>query len=338
MFELLPAFFRNGFQFAAPWFLLLLIPVPGLLLLAGRSGDAPALTFSSLYLLERVGAPVRERVFGLTLSLFFGAVVLAVLALARPQLVSTYEKTSSNGIELIIALDVSRSMASTDFFIGGEKVTRLTAAKQVTREFIRERPSDRIGVVAFAGRPYLASPLTLDHDWLLESINRIRIGLVEDGTAIGSAIAMTAKRLDKRAAKSKIMVLLTDGSNNSGNLSPRDAARLARTLGIKIYAIAVGTPGEHAIPMPQGVVIHREEFDVETLQEVAQIGQGKYFRAQDTQALESIFSEINEMEKSDLRSRRVVELHELFPWFVLAGLLLAAGGLLVHECLPLTIP
>lgn len=334
MLSLLP----EGFRFAAPWFLILLLPIPGLFLLAGRAGGSSALTFSSLHILEKLGQQVRGRFLGLTFLVFFLSVLVAILALCRPQLVSTYEKTSSNGIELIISLDVSRSMAIEDFYIGRERVTRLTAAKQVTREFIKERPSDRIGVVAFAGRPYLASPLTLDHGWLLDSINRIRIGLVEDGTAIGSAVAMTAKRLDKRKAKSKIMVLLTDGSNNSGNLTPQDAARLARTLGIKIYTIAVGTPGVHPIPMPQGMVIHREEFDVATLKEVARIGEGQYFRAQDTAALKSIFAEINKMETSDLRSRRMEEVQDLFPQFIALSLALASLGMLIHECFPRTKP
>jgi Ca-activated chloride channel family protein len=255
-----------------------------------------------------------------------------VAALARPQHVSTRETKSSNGIELMITFDVSRSMAGEDFIIGNERVTRLTAAKDVMRDFIDQRPSDRIGIVSFAGRPYVSGPLTLDHAWLQKTVDGIRIGLVEDGTAIGSAVALAANLLAKRPSRSKIMILLTDGSNNSGNLSPTDAARLAATLGIKVSTIAVGTDSPVRIPLPQGTFMTRTEFDIETLQEMARISKGRFFRAQDTSALQGIFRGINKMEKSDLQSRQIVEVRELFPWFVGAALALLLLAILFHEC------
>ena len=325
-------------HFANPWFFLLLLPLPFLLLLAGRRGSLPAVTFSSLHLLKKLSHPVRGKVLGLTFSLFIPALILAVIGMARPQHVRTYEKKSSNGIELMITLDVSRSMLGEDLFIGDEKVNRLLAAKNVMRDFIAQRPSDRIGIVSFAGRPYISSALTLDHDWLQGTVDGILIGLVEDGTAIGSAIAQSARLLDKRKSRSKIIILLTDGSNNSGNLTPADAARLAATLGIKIYTIAVGTDKPVRIPLPQGSTMIRAEFDIETLQEVARISGGRFFRAQDTAALEESFREINKMETSAQLSHQVVDVRELFPVFVGAALGFASLALIVHECLPWVSP
>ena len=213
-----------------------------------------------------------------------------------------------------MAIDVSRSMQvdQDGFTIGGRQVNRLQAAKKVTRDFIEGRTTDRIGLIAFAGRPYLASPITLDHDWLEDSMQRIQIGLVEDGTAIGSAIAAAARRLDKRPAKSKVIVVLTDGVNNAGQLSPIIAAKMAKTLGIKIYTIAVGSYGDFIIQTPRGPQRLVQEFDEETLQEIARLGEGAYFRAQDTDSLEKIFGLIDEMEKTEVRRRISVQAKEYY--------------------------
>ncbi|MFV1994136.1 MAG: VWA domain-containing protein [Verrucomicrobiales bacterium] len=301
---------------ASPWYLLLLLLLPLVAWLRARRGLHAAVAFSSLHILRDLGSRVRSRPRGLQLSWILLPLLLSVLAMARPQLATVYETIKESGVEMIVAIDISRSMLVEDFTIGGARVTRLQAAKKVTREFIEGRETDRIGMVAFAGRPYLASPITLDHNWLIESMDRVRIGLVEDGTAIGSAIAASARRLDNRKAESKVIVLLTDGANNSGNLTPSTAAQLAKTLGIKVYTIAVGTHGQHRIPMPRGTAVIRQEFDEETLKTIAEISDGEYFRAQDTSSLERIFRIIDELEKSEISRRTTVETEELYPWLL----------------------
>lgn len=322
----------EGFRLANPWALLLLLLLPLLAVLRGRRGQQGAVVFSSLHLLNRLGPSAKSRAGGIRLALVFLTLSAIALALSRPQTIRTTETVSESGIELIVAIDVSRSMQvdQDGFTIGGRQVNRLQAAKKVTQDFIEGRTTDRIGLLAFAGRPYLASPITLDHDWLEDSMERIQIGLVEDGTAIGSAIAAAARRLDKRPAKSKVVVLLTDGVNNSGQLSPIIAAKMAKTLGIKIYTIAVGSYGDFIIQTPRGPQRLVQEFDEDTLKEIANIGEGAYFRAQDTDSLEKIFGLIDEMEKTEVRRRISVQAKEYYqvPASValVFGLLTLIGG------------
>jgi Ca-activated chloride channel family protein len=230
----------------------------------------------------------------------------------------------------MLVIDVSRSMLAEDFTIGGQRANRLEAVKQVTETFIRERPNDRIGIVAFAGRPYLVSPLTLDHDWLRQNLERTRIGLVEDGTAIGSALAAASNRLKDKESKSKLVVLLTDGDNNMGRVSPATAAEAAQALGIKVYTIGSGSRGNAPYPVGDafGRTVYRQipvEFDEEILKQIAATTGGSYFRATDTQSLQGIFSEIDELEKSEVEIQKVEQYKDLFPWFVLAGAVLLAA-------------
>ncbi|MDF1849974.1 MAG: VWA domain-containing protein [Verrucomicrobiales bacterium] len=315
-------FAETTFQLAYPWVLALLLLLPLLALLRSRSGNQGAVVFSSLHILRRLGPIAKGRTGGFRLAALFLSLSCLILALTRPQWINKTEQISESGVELIIAIDVSRSMQVEDFRIEGSRVNRLQAAKKVTREFIQGRDNDRIGLLAFAGRPYLASPLTLSKSWLEgdQGLGRVRIGLVEDGTAIGSALAAAAKRLDKRPSKSKIVVLLTDGVNNAGKLSPIEAAKLAKTLGVRVYTIAVGTYGDYVVQTPVGPQRLRQEFDEKTLQEIAQIANGEYFRAQDTSGLERIFSLIDEMEKTEITRRTLVESQELFHWFAVAGI------------------
>lgn len=324
-------------RFADPWFLALLAVLPILAWLRGARGGEPAIVFSSLHLAGRIGRPVRTRAGAPLPSIWFIPMTCAIVGLARPQHVRTFESVKASGVEIILAIDVSLSMNIEDFSIGGQRVNRLTAARKVMREFIQGRPSDRIGIVAFSGRPYTPSPLTLDQEWLLDSIDRIELGLIkESGTAIGSAIAAATRRLDKRESKSKIVVLLTDGANNSGNLTPETAAQLAKTLGIKIYAIAVGTPGRHRIPDPSNpgrIIKVSQEFDEETLQAIATITGGASYLAQDTESLEEIFRTIDSMEKSEINKRTIVQAEELFVYPAGAGLLTACLALVLGQTL-----
>jgi Ca-activated chloride channel family protein len=315
-------FAETTFQLAYPWVLSLLALIPLLALLKSRSGNQGAVLFSSLHILNRLGPIARGRAGGFRLASLFLSLICLILALTRPQWINRTDLVSESGIELILAIDVSRSMQVEDFRIEGSRANRLQAAKKVTRDFIRGRTTDRIGILAFAGRPYLASPLTLSKAWLEgeQGLGRVQIGMVEDGTAIGSAIAAAAKRLDKRPSKSKVIVLLTDGVNNAGKLSPLEAAKLARTLGIRVYTIAVGTYGDYVVQTPVGPQRLTQEFDEETLKEIARIADGEYFRAQDTSGLERIFGLIDEMEKTEIKRQTRIEASELFHWLAIAGL------------------
>ncbi len=308
----------QGFAFQHPWVLVLAVLVPLLALLRGRRGSEASVAFSSLHILNRLGKQTRFRPGGFAFPFLLGLIfVLGLLALARPQQIRKHRIVKESGIEMIIAIDVSRSMLVEDMPYAGNLVNRLTAARAVIRNFVRRRPMDRIGLVAFAGRPYLVSPITLDHDWVQDSLSRITIGLVEDGTAIGSAIAASAKRLDQREAKSKVILLLTDGANNSGNLSPVTAAELADSLGIKIHTVAMGTPGRHSIPTTSGPLTLNQEFDLDALKKVAAAAGGECFMAEDTASLEKIFSYIDSLETTERAARIRVDPTDLFPPLIL---------------------
>jgi Ca-activated chloride channel homolog len=333
--------FFTEFRFAHPEVLWLLALLPLLFLLRGKPSQSPAVKFSSLQHLRNLGKAPRSslgvlRMFFVVFPLSFG-----IAALARPQKVHTEERIEDSGVEIMIAMDVSLSMAIEDFRIEGQRVNRITLAKNVIRDFVAGRKSDRIGLVAFAGRPYVASPLTMDQKWFNQSLERVAFNLVEDGTAIGSAIATAAKRLDKRQAKSKMILLLTDGANNSGNISPKDAAKLASTLGIRVYAIAIGTPGKHVIPLAnrQGFMPGiRQEFDEGTLKAVAEISNGKFYMGQDAEAVKEIFREIDQLEKTKLTVRKFSEVTELFPYPTAVALILGLTGMVLGHTLGRRLP
>jgi Ca-activated chloride channel family protein len=326
----------DAFTFAHPWLLLLLLLLPVLAILAGRHGAAPAVVFSSLQPFHGIGRVRKARAGGWLTSLLLLGLAAFIVALARPQLGRTISRVQASGIDIILALDVSRSMYAEDFIIGGQRANRLDAVKQVTQKFIEGRPHDRIGIVCFAGRPYLVSPLTLDHDWLLQNLERIRIGLVEDGTAIGSAIASASNRLKDREAKSKIVVLLTDGDNNAGKITPITAAEAAVALGIKIYTIGAGTRGYAPIPVQDnlGRTVYRNikvEVNEPMLKQIAEIGGGQYFRATDAASLENIYEQIDKLEKSTVELSQYKQYRELFPWCIGAGLAIIALGAVLGE-------
>jgi len=338
MLPLPPLLADLSFGLAHPWLLLLWLLIPILAVLKGRHGSSASVQFSSLHILRKLGRQARSKAGGFRIALIYLSLALLIFALARPQKVRSSVKRTESGVEMIVAIDVSRSMQAEDFFIGGRKVNRLQAAKKVTRDFIRGRDSDRIGLVAFAGQPYLVSPLTLDHEWVESNMNQVQIGSVEDGTAIGSAVGAAAKRLDKRESKSKVIVLLTDGVNNSGTLQPETAAKLAKTLGIRIYTIAVGTYGNHIISTPNGPQPLSQEYDEETLQAMATISDGAYFRAQDTNSLEQIFESIDQLEKTELSTQVMRDVEELFPWFAVAALVFGLLSMVSDETFSRRLP
>jgi Ca-activated chloride channel homolog len=312
-----------AFKFANPWLLLLLLVLPILAILRGAKGAAPAVIYSSLASLRDLGRSRRSKAGGWLATLLLLALGAFIIALARPQRGRTLTQIEASGIDIMLAIDVSKSMLAEDFTIGKQRANRLEAVKQVTEKFIEGRPNDRIGIIAFAGKPYLVSPLTLDHDWLQQNLERVQIGLVEDGTAIGSAIASASNRLKDNKSKSRIVVLLTDGDNNAGKVSPPTASEAAKALGIKVYAIGAGTRGYAPIPFQSyGRTVYQNvkvEVNEEALKEIAKITDAKFYRATDSESLEDIFGEIDKLEKSSVQMSQFKEVRELFPWAVGAG-------------------
>lgn len=327
-----------GITFAYPWVLLLLLLVPLLALLRGRFGGTASVLFSNTSWLMRLGQRRRSKAGAFLAALSYLALAAMIIALARPQLGRVITRTQASGVDIMLVLDVSRSMLAEDFTIGTHHANRLEATKQVTKQFINERPNDRIGIIAFAGRPYLVSPLTLDHDWLIQNLERLQIGLVEDGTAIGSAIASAANRLKDKEAKTKLIVLLTDGDNNAGKVMPLTAAEAAHALDIRIYTIGAGTQGEAPFPFvdPFGQTIYRNvpvEFEEETLKKIAEVTKGKYFRATDTGSLKSIFGEIDKLEKTKVEIEKVSQYRDFFPWFLIGGITFLGLEVLLSQTL-----
>lgn len=312
---------------AHPYWLLALLLLPLLFLPLGGRTRRPGLRYGSFHLLGKTGTPPRARGWRARWSWLIPAYALAVVAMARPQRLEVEERREHSGIDVMIALDVSRSMTAVDFVVEGERTDRLVAAKEVCREFILGRPNDRIGMIAFAGRPYPVSVPILNHDWVLERMDAIRIGMVEDGTAIGSAIAAGANRLDKQKSKSRVLVLITDGKSNAGELDPLDAARQAAALGIRIYTITVGKPGTSVIRIPnefggEELAPITNEYDPETMAEIARLSGGQSYRAEETANLREAFTSIDALEKSTLANRSITHRHEVFPWLLIPAVLL----------------
>jgi Ca-activated chloride channel family protein len=325
--------FLEHFRFAQPGWLLLLLPAILLLALRRGRGSEAAVVFPNLSVLVSLGKRVRRTAWSFGLPLAFAALILAIVSMARPVWRNQYQSRTASGIDIMIALDVSLSMNIDDFVDKGQRVQRIDVAKQVVDDFISRRPEDRIGLVAFAGRPRDASPITLDHQWLRSALGEVRLNdrwergtVKEQGTAIGSALSAAAVRLQARDAKSKVIVLLTDGASNSGKISPLEAAEHAKTLGIKIYTVAIGTIEGRVDPSIQRFPY--QEFDLPTLQKIATLTGAEHYWAQDLAALENTFKTIDRLEKTDAKSLTVIEDTELFPWFVASTLLAAFGATL----------
>ena len=253
--------------------------------------------------------------------------LLFVLALARPQLLNTYQMEEQKGMDILLTLDISGSMAAIDF----KPKNRLEVAKEVIAAFIEKRRSDRLGLVIFAATSYTKCPLTVDYDILKFYLQDTELGELEDGTALGMALATSVNRIQHAAAKTKIIILLTDGVNNRGEIDPRDAAKMARDFNIKVYTIGVGTRGEAPYPVldsfgRQQYVMVNVEIDEALLQEIAKTTGGLYFRATDRDSLRNIFNEIDRWEKTRIKTKNYYETTELFPYFLALGLLILAAG------------
>jgi len=319
-------------KFASPWLLLLLLVLPLWLWWERRVAMRGGLKFSSVAPAQaaksfgaRVGPAMLQLLRGVTLVLF-------VVALARPQLGRSESKVRTEGIDIVLVLDISGSMQAMDYEKFGQRQSRIDAVKDVVREFIKARPNDRIGMVVFGTRAYVASPLTLDHDWLERNLDRIRIGLVEGNTAIGAGLGTGVNRLRDTKAKSKVIVLLTDGGENIHNPPALEAAKAAKDFNVRVYTVGAGSRG--VAPMPvfdqaghlMGYQPIQADLDENLLKQIAEMTGGQYFRAADTASLKQTYAQIDAMEKQKVETFAFEDWRELFPWFLTPGLgcLLAA--------------
>ena len=317
--------------FHDPLALILIGIIPPLIYFYFRRRETSQVIFPSLHALKKLKPSFFQRYRYVLIILRSTAIALFVIALARPQHGNEQTKVKTEGIDIVLAVDVSGSMLAEDFEIGGRRHNRLYVIKQVVKDFIQKRTNDRLGLVVFAGRAYTQCPMTLDYGMLLQLLEKVEIGMVEDGTAIGSGIGSSVDRLKNTKTKSKVVILLTDGRNNSGEIDPFTAAEIAKTLGIKVYTIGAGTKGLAPFPAIDlfGNTVMRQvkiDIDDDALREIAKITDGKYYRATDTESLKEIYRQIDKLEKTESEVTQYTEYSELFHYF-----LLPAFGLLLFE-------
>lgn len=327
-------------EFANPKILWLLAVVPlWIAYYVWRSMQGGAsIIISSAESLRSAPRTVRYYLRHLPAALRVIAISLVIIASARPQSVEHEVKTNTEGVDIVLAVDISGSMLARDF-----KPDRLTAAKEVASQFVANRQGDRIGLVVFAGEAFTQSPLTTDQSSLQTLLGRLRSGIVDDGTAIGNGLATAINRLRESDSKSKVVILLTDGVNNSGHIAPKTAAEIAKEMKIKVYTIGVGRNG--TAPYPQmdmfGRVVYvdaKVEIDEKVLRDIAELTGGEYFRATDKTSLEDIYKQIDQMEKSKVEKFDVVHIHEEFLRFALAALVLLVLEFVIKYILLKRIP
>ena len=325
-------------RFLSPEWLWLLALVPVIALWRGRHGRVAAVEYSNAQLVRAVARATRSRSGAWLTGITLLALICFIGGLARPQMGTTSTPIQASGIDIMLLLDVSGSMRSLDFKLDGKPASRVDVVKSVVSKFIEARPNDRIGLTIFAGAPYLVSPLTLDHDWLLQNLDRVKIGAVDDGTAIGSAIAAGVNRLRDQSASAKVIVLLTDGQNNAGKVSPVIAAQAARALGIRVYTIGIGVRGEAPYPVTdafgnQQIVMQKVDVDEGTLQQIASLTGAQFYRATNTEALTRIYAQIDRLEKTTHILKSFEQWQELFSWFLIPGLVLLGVGITLNQTL-----
>ncbi|MEE1095569.1 MAG: VWA domain-containing protein [Paludibacteraceae bacterium] len=317
--------------FANPGYLFLLfllIPVIGWYIYELRKADA-SIQIGDTRVIQKQPKSLRVRLLHLPFILRVAAITLLSLALARPQLTNRWSSESTEGIDIMMALDISGTMLAEDL-----KPNRLEAAKQVASDFVLARPNDQIGLVVFAGESFTQCPLTIDHAVLVNLFQSVEYGMIEDGTAIGLGLANAVNRMKDSQTKSKVVILLTDGSNNRGDIDPQTAAEIAKTFGIRVYTVGVGSYGQARVPVqtPIGTqyITMDSEFDETTLQRIAQTTGGQYFRATDNSSLKKIYEQIDQLEKTKLRVREYAKHTENFAPFLYAALLCLLGEILLR--------
>ena len=309
-------------------FLLLLLLIPLIFWIKNRNREEPGLHFPDLSHLKDISQSWKNRL-GFVIPLLRGLVlILLILALARPQLGISKKRVKDKGIDIMMAVDISSSMLAEDFTHKGERMNRLAVVKRVLNDFIPRRLNDRLGMICFAKRPYTLAPLTWDQDWLSQRLEDLEVGMIEDGTAIGSAIMSSVNRLKDSEAKSKVLILLTDGVNNTGEIQPMMAAETASALNVKIYTIGAGKKGPVPYPVKnsfgQKMGYQRVNIDIdeELLEQVAQKTGGQYFRATDTGELYQIYRQIDQLEKTEIEKTEFFRYKELYPHLILIALFL----------------
>ncbi len=309
--------------------LLLLIPLIGWYIYKLRKTQA-TFKMSSGFALEKAPSTFRVYMRHFPFLLRLAAIALVIIVLARPQSVNSSDISNSEGIDIVMAMDISGTMMAQDF-----SPTRLEAAKKVAAEFVNDRRNDRIGLVIFAGESFTQCPLTTDHRVLLNLLNEVKFGMIDDGTAIGLGLANSVNRLKDSQSQSRVVILLTDGSNNAGQIAPLTAAELAASYGIRVYTIGVGSRGTSYANMmtPYGMqrVSVSGEFDERTLTEIASITKGTYFRATDNTSLKQIYDEIDQMEKTHISVNTVTKRKELYLPFAIFALVLVGLELILRR-------
>ncbi len=321
-------------RLANPWVLTLLLLLP--VLLGNRRQRDAAVRYPSLAVLRSIapaGAGARRAILSILRAL---ALVLVIVALARPQLGNAETRIHREGVDIVLAVDVSGSMLAEDFTLGTTRASRVDVVKSVVKEFVGARPEDRIALVLFAARPYTQCPLTLDHGWLLQNLDQAKVGMIEDGTAIGSALATAVNRLRPSTAHSRFVVLLTDGQNNAGRITPQTAADAAAAIGIKVYTIGAGTRGLAPFPTQDffGNKVYRPmqvDIDEDVLKRIASTTHGRYFRATDTASLRQIYDEIDRAEKTAFEAPEYLDYRELYPFLAWPALALVLAEIALAE-------
>ncbi|MBP6635573.1 MAG: VWA domain-containing protein [Paludibacter sp.] len=318
------------------FFLLVLIPVVFWYIKEMHHSDA-SLQISSHRNLQMKQKTLKIKLLHVPFVLRCLAITMVVIALARPQASNSWRTESTEGIDIMLTLDISGTMMAEDL-----KPNRLEASKAVASEFILSRPNDNIGLVVFAGESFTQCPLTTDHAVLINLFNGVNYGLIEDGTAIGLGLANAVNRIKDSKARSKVIILLTDGSNNRGDIAPITAAEIAQSFGIRVYAVGVGSYGKVNIPVqtPMGLQyqLMDSEFDEKSLQNIATMTGGQYFRATDNNKLRSIYQEIDQMEKTKIDVREYNKKNEEFYIFAIVALLLLVAELLLRNTVLKRIP
>lgn len=307
-------------RFASPWFLLLFLLLPLLWQLRYRR-RGNCLRFSSADTLEGLPKSWRIRMQPVFPVLYLTGLCCCIIAAARPQRGIDESVVRTEGVDMVMLTDVSGSMKEADFVRDGRRITRMEASKEVIAEFVEARKDDRLGMVVFAAMPYSLAPLTLDHGWLVQRMDWVQAGMLDrkvSATAIGDGIAAAVNRLRDSKAKSRVIILLTDGANNHGDLSPENAAQAAKALGIKIYTIGIGAPyreGFFGMRIPV-------QLDEQSLTDIADSTGGKYFRAMDMESLKNVYHEIDQLEKTEIEMHQYTRYRELFMHWLTAGLIL----------------
>lgn len=330
------------FQFFNPsWFFLLLF-IPVMILVTMKSATAVKVYFSSTRLLASVPLSRKERFKPVVLILRLLSLALLVSALARPQWTNKTTENLTEGIDIMLTIDTSGSMKAEDFHLEGSEVNRLDVIKKVVDNFIVHRSQDRMAMVVFGEKAYTQCPLTFDKETIRTFLDWVHIGIAGDGTAIGNALAVSVKRLKDQPTKSKIIILLTDGRNNAGEVAPLMAAQIAKEYHIKVYTIGVGSRGP--VPYPQETrfgtrrVFAQLDLDEDTLKEIAGMTGGEYFRATETEELNKIYQTIDQMEKTEIKVKEYQESEELYAPFLLAGLLLLLLEIYLSQTIFVRIP